>query len=180
MTEQTAPQMFQAVPMAALPPEAVNDTAPKRRRGRPPKDPNAPTPIRRAGGRRARSLETQIGAALMTFNLAFYVIPPLRNDALDDAEIIALAKALDQQARVSPTFRKYLVAALEATSGGQLMTVGLIIGARRLARHNIILPTEADATLGFVLENITAAPSVVPAPDAGTEPPLDIDNGTGE
>jgi hypothetical protein len=151
-----APTPFKAVPMAALPEEATQDTPPKRR-GRPPRDPNAPRTQRRA-----KSLETQIGSALMTMNLAFWAVPPLRNDALDDAEIQALAKAIDQQARVSPRFRKYLTAALEATSGGQLMSVVVIIGARRLARHNIALPNEADAALGKMLANITNAPIVVP------------------
>jgi hypothetical protein len=150
---------FKAVPMAALPKEALADTPPKRR-GRPPRDPNAPRATRRS-----KSLETQIGSALMTLNLAFWAVPPLRNDALDDAEIVALAKAIDQQARVSPRFRKYLTAALEATSGGQLMSVVVIIGARRLARHNIALPNEADAALGKMLANITSAPVVVPVPN---------------
>ena len=167
------PTPFKAVPMAALP----DETAPKRR-GRPPRDPNAPRETApRRGGRRARSLETQIGAALMTFNLPLWALPPLRGDALDDAEIQALAKAIDQQARVSPRFRKYLVAALEATSGGQLLSVVLVIGARRLARHNMILPPEADAALGSMLGMITNAPVLVPEePSNGTFEPSAIDD----
>lgn len=165
MAAETPPP-FQAVPIAQLPPRAADvlaDVAPKRRRGRPPRDPNAP--IVRRPRRAAKSLETQIGSALMTFNLALWAVPPTRNDALDDAEIKALAKAIDQQARVSPTFRKYLTTALEATSGGQLLSVVMVIGARRFARHEILLPKEADAMLGSMLENISNAPSVTPTSD---------------
>lgn len=167
MVAEAAPQRtFKAVPMESLPPEAQSDTAPKRR-GRPPKDPNAP--VVRRGPRRSKSLETQIGGMLMTFNFAFMVVPPLRQDALDPAEIAVLAKAIDEQARQSPTFRKYLEGMLAVTSGGQLVSVCAIIGARRLARHEIGLPSEADAMLGQMLETMSSAPSITPVPDAPTD-----------
>lgn len=135
-------------PPTQLPPD-VKETPPKRsptssRVGRPPgrtTSPNAPS---------RRSLEPQIAATLMTFNLALMVIPPLRNDALDEMEITALAKALDAQAKESPRFRKMLESALAVTSGGQLIGVCAIIGARRAARHGII-PPEADGQFGALL-----------------------------
>ncbi len=158
MSAEAAPP-FQAVPIAELPPDA----APKRRRR--PRDPNAP-----ATKRRARSLEPQIGAALTTLNLAFWAIPPLRDDALEAVEIEALAKAIDAQARTSPTFRRYLVIALEATSGGQLMMVLVVIGARRLSRHGF-LPAEVDAALGMMLSGIGSVPPMpIVESSNGSEP----------
>ena len=169
------PPAFAAVPLASLPPEAAQDTAPKRRRGRQPRDPNAPAVTRRPRAR--KTLEPQIGAMLMTFNFAFMVIPPIRNDALDEAEIVALAKAIDQQAQSSPTFHKYLKTMLDATSGGQLVSVVAIIAARRLARHEIGLPMEADAALGGMLEQITKAPSLVPPRDDDQDAAASDDGG---
>lgn len=165
--EPTNGMPFKAVPIASLPPEAIPDSAPKRR-GRPPRDPNAPPVTRKR--RSKASLETQIGAMLMTFNFAFMVIPPIRQDALDEAEISALAKAIDQQAKSSPRFRKYLEAMLGATSGGQLVSVCAIIGARRLARHEIGLPKEADEALGSMLSVVTNAPSTIPPEDESDKP----------
>ena len=83
--------------------EPVTEQAPKRR-GRPPGSKN----------RSRASLETQIGGMLMTLNMALYVIPPLQRDALDAAEIAALAKALDEQAKNSqevylPVFHRYVL-----------------------------------------------------------------------
>ena len=63
ITQDAAPK-FQAVPIAELP-EAKPDSAPKRR-GRPPRDPSAPATPR---GRKPRSLEGQIGSALVMANL---------------------------------------------------------------------------------------------------------------
>lgn len=164
---------FTAVDMDKLPEDAKNgETTPEdikpKRRGRPPRDPNAPASQR---GRRPKSLETQIGSALMTFNIPLWAFPQTRNDALDDAEIQALAKALDQQARVSPTFRKYLVGALEATSGGQLVSVLLVITARRMARHEFIFPKEADNALGKMLGAAVNAPDMTPPEPIETPEP---------
>lgn len=150
---------FKAIPVSELPP----DTAPKRR-GRPPRDPDA-APIARKP-RRARSLEAQIASTLMGFNLLFWAMPPLRGDALDDPEINALAKALDAQAQSSPRFHRALKTALDASSGGQLVGVVGIIAARRMARHNFVLPPEADAQLGRMLGS--SAPPI-PSPDSDTD-----------
>lgn len=122
------------------------DSAPKRR-GRPPKDPNAPVVTRRP--RASKSLETQIGATLVMVNLPIMAFAS--GDALDGPEIEALSKAIDAQCKISPTFRKYVAAALEVTAGGQLVGVIGIITARRFARHGVLLPREADAMLGGML-----------------------------
>jgi len=155
---------FQPGPTMDALPKVSTDTAP-RRRGRPPKDPNAPPGVRKP--RAARSLETQIGATLVMANLP--VMAFASGDALDDAEIVALSKAIDAQCKQSPAFRRYVVGALEITSGGQLVGVVGIIGARRLARHGILLPAEADAMLGKMLGGVSAIPP--PPPDV---PPPDI------
>lgn len=138
-------------------PAGTTETAPKRR-GRPPGSKNRTAST--------RSLESQIAGTLMAINLALYVIPPLQRDALDEYEIRALAKALDQQAKTSLRFRKMLEGALAATSGGQLLGVAVIIGARRAARHGL-LPAEADMIFGQMLQ----APPVATANESA--------NGTG-
>jgi hypothetical protein len=97
------------------------------------------------------------------FNLP--VMALASGDALDGPEIEALAKAIDAQCKQSPAFRKYVTLALEVTSGGQLVGVLGIIGARRLSRHGILLPKEADAMLGGMLGSVTTAEPPPPAPD---------------
>jgi len=167
---QEVPPKLKAIPIADLPPEAKPDSVPKRR-GRPPRDPSAPAPQRR--GRKPRSLESQIGSSLVMVNLPLMMFAA--GDALDTVEIEALAKAIDAQCQTSPRFRKYVQTALDASSGGQLITVGGIIVARRLARHEILLPKEADEQLGRVLGS--AATMTVPTPEPEPEP---SQNGTGE
>jgi hypothetical protein len=102
---------------------------------------------------------------LMTINLALYVIPPLRVDVLDDVEIEALARAIDEQAKRSIRFRKALEMALTAGSGGTLFGVMAIIGARRASRHGM-LPPEVDQTLGNLLAMGLTVPAKA-ATDAG-------------
>lgn len=169
--------------MAPLP-----ETAPKRGRGRPPKiDPitgeRVNQPRGRSSGRKPRSLENQIGALLMTVNVVVMMVPPLRNDALDTAEVTALAKAMDAQCQQSPRFRKYVEAMLAAGSGGQLLGVVAIIAARRAARHGLA-PSEIDPMLGAMLAGNTdsigamytppEAPSG-PDPVTGEHPPKPFD-----
>lgn len=153
------------LPKATNGQEAAPETAPKRR-GRPPGSKNSGTSTRSR-----KSFKDEIGGTLVMFNLALMAMPPTRSDALDPKEIELLADAIDNQAKISPTFRKYLTIALSATSGGQLISVVAIIGARRLARHEIILPKEADDMLGGMI----GAAKIVPA----IEPDDDSNNGTG-
>lgn len=122
------------------PAQAPIETAPKRR-GRPPG---------RATTAKTTSLKPQIAGMLMTLNLALYVIPPLRVDVMDEVEIEALARAIDEQAKRSIRFRQYLETALAAGSGGTLFGVLAIMGARRAARHGMF-PSEVDQTLGNLL-----------------------------
>ena len=122
------------------------ESAPKRR-GRPPGSKNR-------SSARTPSLENQIGALLVSMNFVVMIIPPLSRDALDDAEITALARAIDQQCKTSPRFRKYVETALAAGSGGQLMTVALMIVARRASRHGI-LPENLDPAIGTMLASQT-------------------------
>ena len=143
----------------SIPVNGTQDAAPKRRRGRPPADPNAPK--RSYNKRTPKDLKEQIGASLVTLNLAFYAIPPTRNDALEAREIELLAEAIAQQCKISPQFRKYVVAALGATQGGQLVGVLAIITARRMARHSFILPPEMDDMMG----NMIGSAQLVTTPD---------------
>lgn len=144
---------FQAGPKASdLPPTQepiVKETAPKRGPGRPRKDgmPMGSGPSIRPS---KASLETQIGSLLVMMNL-FVMATPLRSDALDMYEVSALAKAIDQQCKQSPRFRKYVEAALGVGSGGALAGMILMIGARRVARHGMV-PAEIDALLGSMIQ----------------------------
>lgn len=130
------------------------ETAPKRR-GRPPGSKN------RTSSRRTASLEKEIGSFLVTLNFIAVLIPPIRDDALDEQEIVALARAIDAQCQTSPTFKKYVTAALTAGSGGQLVMVLAMIGARRAARHGLV-PEELDATIGNMLASENARGPVSP------------------
>lgn len=90
----------------------------------------------------------------MTLNLCIMLIPPLSKDQMDMVEIDALAEALDEQAKRSARFRKALESALAAGSGGTLVGVMAIIGARRAARHGMIggeQGQEVDQMLGNLL-----------------------------
>ncbi len=158
---QDKPPKFTAVPIADIPKEPVADSAPKRR-GRSPRDPNAP--IR---PRKSRSLEASIGATLVTVNLPLMLFAA--DDALDMAEITALSKAIDAQCQSSPTFRKYVQMAIDGTSGGGLIVIVGMIGARRLARHGILLPKAADAQIGAVLSGDLGALTTPTEPDTATE-----------
>lgn len=147
-------------PPTQLPPD-IKETAPKRGPGRPRGAKTAPSAPSR------RSLREPIAATLMTMNLALMVIPPLRNDQLDMMEIDALARALDDQAKQSPRFRKVLENALTLSSGGQLVGVLAIIGARRAARHGL-LPPEADGQFGAMLAASLNTPEAKSANQAGS------------
>lgn len=152
-------------PPTQLPPD-IKETPPKR---------GTPRDTSRASNARRRSLKPQIAGTLMMFNLALTVVPPLRRDVLDEVEINALAEALDEQARQSPRFRKYLEAALSATGGGQLVGILAIIGARRASRHGA-LPPEIDGQLGALLAMNAQPPK--PAPPSFDPEPVER-NGTG-
>jgi hypothetical protein len=134
--------------------QPIGETPPKRKVGRPP-----------GVQSRTVSLKPQIAGMLMTMNLALYVIPPLRVDVLDDVEIEALARALDEQAKRSIRFRKALEMALTAGSGGTLFGVMAIIGARRASRHGMA-PPEVDQMLGNLLA-MSVSGSAKAATDAG-------------
>lgn len=142
----------------------IREQAPRRKPGRPKGSP----PM---GGRRSttRSLEPQIAATLMAFNFALYLVPPVSADRLDEMEIMALARAIDAQCKQQPRFRKMVEGALAVTSGGQLLGVVAIIGARRASRHGI-LPPEADGQLGAMLAASMNAPRPPETVDVTPQP----------
>lgn len=175
---------IRSVPLQELP--TAEETVPKRGRGRPPKiDPitgeRVNKPRGSGGGSTARkpsssrSLETQIGALLTTVNVVVMMVPPIAPDALDVAEITALAKAMDAQCKQSPRFRKYVEGMLAAGSGGQLLGVVAIIAARRASRHGLA-PAEIDPMLGGMLAGNTDAIGQTYTPPE----PKPIDPDTGE
>jgi hypothetical protein len=114
-----------------------------KRRGRPPGSKN----------KSSRNLKKEIGGTLTLMNMGFQIAAP--RDALDPIEIEALALAIDEECKKSPTFRKYVeFATRAATGGGSLLGVVAIIGARRAARHGVI-PPMFDDQLGSLLAMTT-------------------------
>ena len=147
----------------------------KRGRGRPRKDGDS-TP-RTLGAPRAssRSLETEIGALLVTVNLPLTMFLP--RDAFDEVEIPALAAAIDDQCKRSPRFKSYVLRALKVQSATSLLAVVAMIGARRAARHGVIPatmnPEMLDVALGGALSmmgNGKSAPPPMFTPPAFTPP----------
>lgn len=152
-----------------MPVEAIS-IPPKAKQDAPPKGPTG-TAARPSTSSRAKvtSLEDDIGAALVLVNLPLLVMPGL---ALDEAEIAALAISLNDQCRRSPRFKKYVEKALTITSGGQLATVGLMIGARRAVRFGALrvvmgpqsdfIAPVVDAGLGDQLRKMAKLPPEQP------------------
>lgn len=148
-------------PPSELPPD-VRETPPATRRG--PGRPRGST-----NRRSTKSLRPQIASTLMAMNLVVY-LTPFNKDALDEVEIEALATALDEQAKQSPAFRRYLQGALGVASGGQLFGVLAIIGARRAARHGFMgIPAEADGQMRTLLQVRNVTPTPPPTPASATE-----------
>jgi hypothetical protein len=129
----------------------------------PPKRTGRPSGSRtRADAPSKRNIEAQIGGMLMFANMIVMSIAPLRNDALDGAEIAALAKAIDAQAKASPRFRRYLDALLGAGAGAGLAGVVIMIATRRAARHGMVT-AELDPLLGSLIAgSMGTAPSPTP------------------
>lgn len=137
---------------------------PKRGPGRPKgsKTKNRPATgaaPKRGGSASYQSRRKKIGGTLTMFNMALQMTP-LSSDRLDPLEIDALAKSLDEEARKSPTFRKYLDAALGVTGAGGLWSILGLIAIRRGARHGI-LPAAFDAQ-GAVLLQMAAQSNEAP------------------
>lgn len=118
------------MPQAGPPPEDLKE------KPRPQPKPAAKPAAKPAPKR--RNLEAELGQMLVMANLM--AAPFLGPDAMDDAEILVLARAMNDQANKSPRFRKIVEGALTASGSGGLLGVVVIIGGRRLARHRVIEP----------------------------------------
>lgn len=134
-----------------VPPD-IGATQDRPRRGRPPGSGTG----RRGRPARKRSLEAEIGGYLSLLNMAFAFMPePLSGDALDDMEIQALAKALNDYAQQNATVYKYLSTVLvQGGSIGNLAMVAILIVGRRLSRHGLV-SADVDARLGAMLGMLT-------------------------
>lgn len=134
--------------------EPLQEAAPKRRRGRPPRDPGA-EPAAKARARRSRiNIETRIGAFIVRCNLPLHLAATVgfihADDPLTAPETEALAKSLAAQAAIHPTFRKYLEVAMGVSEGTDLLFVVGAIGLRRAANHGVVpeaVGTMASAAL---------------------------------
>lgn len=84
----------------------------------------------------ARSIEQDIAALLIQANIM--LAPILKDDVMDDVEILSLAKAIDEQAKTSPRFRAALQRMFTMMGGTGLVGVVVVIAARRAARHGLI------------------------------------------
>lgn len=169
--------------------EARNKRDREKRAGRP----QTVTPRKRTT-RGPRSLAPEISAFLTLAN-GILIVSPLGTrpveaitnptiepthlgDELDAVEIAALASAIDAEARRSPRFRRYVERVLGGASGGTLLTVLGLVGARRAARHGI-LPANVDLMAGVILSaDVATLANMAPAPaDPGSDGP---DPETGE
>lgn len=124
------------------------DAVPKRGRGRP----------RGSGGRPRKSLVKEIEGLISLLNSVARIGAP--KDALDSVEVATLAKAIDEEAKRSPRFRKALETLLAASGGTSLgMVIGIIIG-RRMARHNLFgVPSFVDDIGASALQMMNVSPS---------------------
>lgn len=106
-----------------------------------------------------RSLRKEIDGFISFLNGIIFVIAP--TDALDSIELAALVKAIDEETKINPRFRRGIEALLKVTSGGSLWMVVSIIAARRAARHGAIgrMGPIVDEGGAFVLSTINAEPS---------------------
>lgn len=113
-------------------------------------------------GRRARSLKEPIAGMLVMMNLPVQMFLP--TDALDLAEMDALASGLDEQCKVNPTFRRWVERMLGVASGGQLLAVSGMILARRGARHGLFGTSGQvmDEGIGTQLTSMTNQPHTTP------------------
>lgn len=146
-----------------------------------PPDPDRDAPKGRTAAKRTskasaprRSLETEIGAMLVRLNM-FVLITPFARDALDEHEIMALAKDINAQAQRSARFYRMVELALNGTAGGGLPLTVAIIAGRRLARHGALpIPPESgitqaqvdDALGSLIVMNAQGAKRVPPMPSA--------------
>jgi hypothetical protein len=121
------------------------DGTPAKRRGRQPGWTAGSSGTSRVN--RKGSLEKEIGGLLVVVNLPLQMLPATQRDALDQVELTALAKAIDQQCQTSPTFRKYVEQALKAQGGTSLLAVVGMIAARRVIRHDLI-PIDIPEAIG--------------------------------
>lgn len=137
-----------APPIADTTPPPEPEQAPKRKRRADAGRPRGPR-----GARTRGSLEDAIAGSIMAWNMPLVAFLP--GDALSMAEISALAKGMDQQASVNSAFRRYVEAFIATTTGGALVGAVGAIAARRLSRHNIILPDVLDPMIGATLAQQT-------------------------
>lgn len=110
--------------------------------------PKVKEPRKRAPSATKRSIEQDIASLLVYANLM--LAPVLKSDVMDDVEILALAKAIDDQAKKSPRFRAAIDRMLTAVGGTGLIGVAIIIIARRASRHGLMSP-DWDQKLGIML-----------------------------
>jgi hypothetical protein len=143
------------------------DGTPAKRRGRAPGFKLGP---RTSGGRRGGSLETQIGAFLLTVNAPFMLFMP--QDALEHVEIEALAHAIDEECQRNDRFRKMVERALAVQGGTSLLLVVAAIAGRRVVRHRLVTVPDpignegADAALGQIIAMTTGkGPNLSVMPD---------------
>lgn len=177
MTESESFAWEKAPEFGEAPPESdAGEEAPKRKersdKGM-PRGPRGESSPRRS---RRGSLKEPIGGMLVMVNLPVQMFSPM--DALDTAELDALATALDEQAKISPRFRKYVESMLGVASGGQLLAVVGMIGIRRAARHGFLGPNgeTVDTTIGSQLAAMTGEKAATPEYAKPLEAPPDIAN----
>lgn len=149
--------------------EALQEAAPKRRRGRPPKDSTGEAAPKRTYRKRGgANLETRVGAFIIRCNIPLQIVASMGiihpDDPLSVPESMALAKSLTAQAALHPTFRRYLETAMSASDGADLIFVLGAIGLKRAANHGAV-----PESIGNIASAALANPEALAAMFGGPE-----------
>lgn len=147
---------FPQPPSIASPDAApLVDAAPRRKRGRPPKDPNAPPRDRQPRRATTRAqLKTEI-SSLIALSNGLLKMSPYADDALLEHEINMLSDALTAECEAHPAILRWLKRASGLSPHLALVQAAIIIALPRLVRHGVITlpnsPTETptDSTVSM-------------------------------
>lgn len=156
-------------PTEAAPYGYKKDGTPAKKRGRKPGSGSgsSSSPSRARSTSARSSLRDQIGGLLFTVNMPLSMFLP--RDALDTVEILALAKAIDDECQRNARFKKFVEQALAVQGGTSLILVVAAIAGRRVVRHNIIEMPEPISN-----EGIDVALGAFIGITAGQQPNVDL------
>lgn len=124
--------------------------------------PGAPASApRRSRTPKGRVSKEQVFAVLYPLNIGLYMVPPTRQDALNDEELNALCEAIAKVAAVNKHVERAILGVVEGSAYVELLIVVAAIGIKRAAIHGL-LPREVGGTIGTFM----GLGEMPPEPDA--------------